>query len=230
MRSPSPAPGASRRRCSAARTSASIRCTSASASRVRATLDLISLAAFAFFVALVTWHAWGVLRQSYVSGSRSLSELETPLVIPQTLWFAGLAFFVAVALLLLARALLAYLTGDLDQAVRADRLEVGGGGGQGGDHRASSARSSSERKTMTAAVSLIVLLVVLGSSIAVAAGMGLVGHDPQPALFADAAHADPGRARPGRPPPTSFSPPFPSTSCSARSCCAAESPSACTTR
>ena len=30
---------------------------------------------------------------------------------------------------------------------------------------------------MTAAVSLIVLLVVLGSSIAVAAGMGLVGHN-----------------------------------------------------
>jgi len=83
--------------------------------RVRATLDLASLAAFAFFVALVTWHAWGVLRQSYVSGSRSLSDMETPLVIPQTLWFAGLAFFVAVALLLLARALFAYLTGDLDK-------------------------------------------------------------------------------------------------------------------
>jgi hypothetical protein len=38
-----------------------------------------------------------------------------PLVIPQALWFAGLAFFVAVALLLLARALLAYVGGDLDK-------------------------------------------------------------------------------------------------------------------
>jgi TRAP-type C4-dicarboxylate transport system permease small subunit len=83
--------------------------------RVRATLDLISVACFTLFIALVAWHGWGVLRQSYVSGSRSLSALETPLVVPQTLWFVGLAFFVAVALLLLARALSAYLTGDLDK-------------------------------------------------------------------------------------------------------------------
>ena len=82
--------------------------------RVRAALDLLSLACFAFFISLVTWHAWGVLRQSYVSGSHSLSAIEMPLAIPQALWFAGLAFFVAVALLLLARALVALLKGDLD--------------------------------------------------------------------------------------------------------------------
>lgn len=83
-------------------------------SRARATLDLVSLACLAFFVALVAWHAWGVLRQSWVSDSHSLSAIEMPLFIPQTLWFAGLAFFVAVALLLLARALCAWLKGDID--------------------------------------------------------------------------------------------------------------------
>jgi TRAP-type C4-dicarboxylate transport system permease small subunit len=82
---------------------------------VRAVLDLMSLAALAFFFALVTWHAWGVVRQSYVSQSRSQSEIETLLVIPQALWFAGLAFFVAVALLLMARSLAAFFTGDLDR-------------------------------------------------------------------------------------------------------------------
>jgi TRAP-type C4-dicarboxylate transport system permease small subunit len=81
--------------------------------RVRAVLDLMSLAAFAFFISLVTWHAWGVVQQSWVSGSRSLSELETPVVIPQILWFAGLVFFVAVAALLLIRSLHAFLTGNL---------------------------------------------------------------------------------------------------------------------
>ncbi len=81
--------------------------------RVRATLDLVSLACFALFIALVAWHGWGMLQQSYVSGSRSMNELETPLVIPQALWVMGLVFFVAVALLLLARALAAYVTGDL---------------------------------------------------------------------------------------------------------------------
>jgi TRAP-type C4-dicarboxylate transport system permease small subunit len=84
-------------------------------SRVRAILDLVSLACFTLFIALVAWHGWGVLEQSWVSGSRSMNELGTPLVIPQALWFAGLAFFVAVALLLLARGLAAYLTGDLSK-------------------------------------------------------------------------------------------------------------------
>ena len=82
---------------------------------VRAVLDLLSLAALAFFFTLVAWHAWGVVRQSWVSQSRSQSEIETLLVIPQGLWFAGLLFFVAVALLLLARSLFAGLTGDLDR-------------------------------------------------------------------------------------------------------------------
>lgn len=82
---------------------------------VRAVLDLMSLAALAFFFTLVAWHAWGVVRQSWVSQSRSQSEIETLLVIPQGLWFAGLAFFVAVSVLLLARSLFAGLTGDLDR-------------------------------------------------------------------------------------------------------------------
>jgi TRAP-type C4-dicarboxylate transport system permease small subunit len=81
--------------------------------RVRVALDFLSLITFASFIALVTWHAWGVLRQSYVSNSHSLSEIEAPLVVPQALWFTGLVFFVAVALLLLVRSLYALLTGDL---------------------------------------------------------------------------------------------------------------------
>jgi TRAP-type C4-dicarboxylate transport system permease small subunit len=81
--------------------------------RVRAALDLLSLAAFVVFVSLVAWHAWGVVHLSYVSGSRSQSAIEAPLVLPQGLWFAGLAFFVGVALLVLGRALIAYARGDL---------------------------------------------------------------------------------------------------------------------
>jgi TRAP-type C4-dicarboxylate transport system permease small subunit len=85
---------------------------------VRAALDVLSVAAFTLFAALVAWHGWGVLRLSYESGSRSQSALETPLAIPQAVWLAGLAFFVAVALLLLARALLAWARGDLDDLFR----------------------------------------------------------------------------------------------------------------
>jgi TRAP-type mannitol/chloroaromatic compound transport system permease small subunit len=76
-------------------------------------LDLVSLAIFAFFIALVAWYAWGVVWQSFQSNSHSLSEIEAPLVIPQGLWFAGLVFFVMVAVLLLVRAIAALLRGDL---------------------------------------------------------------------------------------------------------------------
>jgi len=81
--------------------------------RVRAALDLASLAILAFFFGLVSWYAWGVVRQSWVSSSHSLSEIEAPLVVPQALWFAGLVFFVALTLFLLVRGLIAFVTGDL---------------------------------------------------------------------------------------------------------------------
>jgi TRAP-type C4-dicarboxylate transport system permease small subunit len=81
--------------------------------RARAALDILSLTVFAGFFALVAWHGWGVVDQSWTAGSRSMSALETPVIVPQLLWFLGLMFLIAVALLLLARALTALRAGDL---------------------------------------------------------------------------------------------------------------------
>jgi TRAP-type C4-dicarboxylate transport system permease small subunit len=80
----------------------------------RVALDFLNLAAFALFSGLLTWHGWGVLRQSWVSDSHSQSAIEMPLAIPQALWFAGLLFLLAVTLLLAARALLALARKDFD--------------------------------------------------------------------------------------------------------------------
>ena len=66
-----------------------------------------------FTLCLIVLHG-RVLRQSHASESHSLSEIQMPLVVPQALWVLGLAFFVAVTLLLLARGLHAFVTGDLD--------------------------------------------------------------------------------------------------------------------
>src|ERR1700730_5673086 len=82
--------------------------------RGRAVLDLLSLAAFMFFCSLVTYHAWGVLKQSWQSDSHSLSEIQMPLIVPQGLWVLGLAFFVAVSALLFVRGLRSFLANDLD--------------------------------------------------------------------------------------------------------------------
>lgn len=83
-------------------------------SRMRAILDLASLAAFVIFFSLVTYYAWGVLKQSWTSDSHSLSEIQMPLIVPQGLWVMGLAFFVLVCVLLFVRGLRSFIKGDLD--------------------------------------------------------------------------------------------------------------------
>jgi TRAP-type C4-dicarboxylate transport system permease small subunit len=83
-------------------------------SRLRAVLDLASLVSFVFFFALITYYAWGVLKQSWTSDSHSLSEIQMPLIFPQGLWVLGLAFFVFVSALLFARGLRFLMKGDLD--------------------------------------------------------------------------------------------------------------------
>lgn len=79
---------------------------------VCAVLDLVALFVFGGFMALVTWHGYGVLRQSMDVGARSMSPLATPLVAPQLLWVLGLAVAVLVAVILFVRALGAFITRD----------------------------------------------------------------------------------------------------------------------
>ncbi len=73
--------------------------------KLRLFLDLVALTLFIAFFGLMTWHGLSVLSQSWTSGSRSQSALETPTVIPQFLWIVGLMLFVVTGLLLLAHAL-----------------------------------------------------------------------------------------------------------------------------
>ena len=80
---------------------------------LRIGLDLAGLVLFIAFFALVAWHGSGVVMQSWTSGSRSQSALETPTVIPQVLWVAGLAAFAVVGVILLIQALRVGFSGDL---------------------------------------------------------------------------------------------------------------------
>ena len=86
--------------------------------RLRLLLDLAALLLFIAFFALMTWHGLGVVSQSWTSGSRSQSALETPTVIPQALWIAGLLGFVVVGVLLFFYALGMIMRGDYAGAGR----------------------------------------------------------------------------------------------------------------
>lgn len=85
---------------------------------LRIALDLTGLALFLAFFGLVAWHGIGVAGQSWTAGSRSQSALETPTVIPQVLWLAGLAVFLATGALLFVQALAAAASGRAAEAVK----------------------------------------------------------------------------------------------------------------
>jgi len=86
---------------------------------LRLALDVFGLILFLAFFGLVTWHGLGVLQQSMQSGSRSQSALETPLLIPQALWIAGLLAFLVTGLVLLLHALGLALRGDTSGMAKA---------------------------------------------------------------------------------------------------------------
>lgn len=86
--------------------------------KLRLALDLVALVLLVGFFALIAWHGWAVVAQSWASASRSQSALETPTVIPQALWIAGLVAFVAIGALLLFDALRLIASGDLRAAAR----------------------------------------------------------------------------------------------------------------
>jgi len=81
--------------------------------KLRLALDLAALVMFTGFFALTLWHGSGVVAQSWTSESRSQSALETPTIIPQFLWIAGLVAFVGIAIVIFVQSLRLAVAGDL---------------------------------------------------------------------------------------------------------------------
>lgn len=89
------------------------------ARRLRFLLDVAGLVLFVAFFALVAWHGWNMVAQSWSAGSRSQSALQTPTVIPQFIWFVGLAGFVAIGVVLLVHAVVLASRGEHAAVARA---------------------------------------------------------------------------------------------------------------
>ena len=82
----------------------------------RVMLDLFALTCMGLMVSALVYHAWSVLGDSIDYNSVSNTPLQVPQWIPQTLWFAGYAFF-ALALLSLMITCLGHLLRGRWQAV-----------------------------------------------------------------------------------------------------------------
>jgi TRAP-type C4-dicarboxylate transport system permease small subunit len=79
---------------------------------LRLALDFAGIALLIAFFGLIARHGWNVVQQSWVSGSRSQSALQTPTVLPQSIWLVGLALFCLIGVALLARAALLAARGE----------------------------------------------------------------------------------------------------------------------
>ncbi|QUJ66631.1 TRAP transporter small permease [Photobacterium sp. GJ3] len=64
-----------------------------SSERIRSLLDLVSIAAVSFVSIYIAMKAITVVEKSMNSGALSNTALEIPLIIPQTIWFAGWVWF-----------------------------------------------------------------------------------------------------------------------------------------
>jgi TRAP-type C4-dicarboxylate transport system permease small subunit len=81
--------------------------------RVAAVLDWLSLVALGTFMGVLTFYAYDVVGASIAQNSHANTPLATPLFIPQGLWFLGLVFMCVILAMMLLRASVALVTGDL---------------------------------------------------------------------------------------------------------------------
>ncbi|MGE6741263.1 TRAP transporter small permease subunit [Allorhizobium pseudoryzae] len=82
--------------------------------RISAVLDWLSLVCLGVFIGFVTYYGYGVVAESISNNSQANTPLGTPLAIPQGLWFAGLVFMCFILALMLIRASVALVTGDIE--------------------------------------------------------------------------------------------------------------------
>ncbi|SDG03975.1 MULTISPECIES: TRAP transporter small permease subunit [Thalassobaculum] len=80
---------------------------------VRSILDLVALVGLAVFFFPLTWRSWLMLQDNIGFWTKSITPLQTPIAIPQSLWFAGMVVFCLTVLLVFVVALTRLLRGDL---------------------------------------------------------------------------------------------------------------------
>ncbi len=80
---------------------------------VRTLLDTLALALFLVYTSMITFYAWDLLHTSIIRGSTANTPLQTPMWIPQSIWFVGLVGFTLVTAGMLVALIYYQLKGDL---------------------------------------------------------------------------------------------------------------------
>lgn len=81
--------------------------------RLSAVIDWLALASLGVFMVVLTRYVYDMVESSWVQSSAANTPLGTPLWIPQGLWFLGMAWMCVMVALMLLRASIALVTGDI---------------------------------------------------------------------------------------------------------------------
>ncbi|MEH6405491.1 MAG: TRAP transporter small permease [Sneathiella sp.] len=80
--------------------------------KIQRILDVLGMLLTAGFFGVICFYAFNLVADAIEYGSRSITPLQTPLAIPQTIWFAALCFALFTALVLTVLSFTALLKGD----------------------------------------------------------------------------------------------------------------------
>jgi TRAP-type C4-dicarboxylate transport system permease small subunit len=81
-------------------------------SKLRALLDIFAMLSISLFAGYLSFYCWNVIGKTLQRGSTANTPLQTPLWMPQGIWFAGLLVFSFVTLYLLVRSILLFARKD----------------------------------------------------------------------------------------------------------------------
>jgi TRAP-type C4-dicarboxylate transport system permease small subunit len=80
--------------------------------RVRVACDILASLSLALIAMTLAWFAFGTLQQSWSMGAKSVSTLQTPMILPQGVWWVGLFWFACMAVLIPVQAMARLLARD----------------------------------------------------------------------------------------------------------------------
>jgi TRAP-type C4-dicarboxylate transport system permease small subunit len=99
--------------------------------RWRYLLNIGNVILIGIFASMTSWYCWKLVHSSWLTGTRSITPLQTPLVIPQALMAAGITILAIEAFLMATYGLARYTLLDRERVLRDpdDPMTASSGGG-----------------------------------------------------------------------------------------------------
>jgi TRAP-type C4-dicarboxylate transport system permease small subunit len=73
--------------------------------KLRVVCDILASLALTVIAVALAWFTFGTLQQSWSMGAKSVSTLQTPMILPQGIWWVGLFWFACMAVLVPVQAI-----------------------------------------------------------------------------------------------------------------------------